>query len=321
MSTKKTKKPARAVRYLLSANPKLQRISLKRLSADGKSAKRRPRAAVVKDSGQPKEPGELELKQSGDPKPSPSAPWTISSRAIAIAAVGVTVFAVLMATRQPPSRVDIERVDAPLQAGQMDIATAGARLDTKQTVPSAAPPVAVVASTHPAAAGTAVKPAAVAPPKASAVESPVKTPTVESVTKAPVVESPAKAAVTASPAKSPATEPAATAPASESTVKTPAAEPTAKPEVRSAAAVTVTGCLETNDEAFRLTDTTGWDAPKSRSWKSGFLKKHSSNIELVDANHTLDLAHHVGQRVAATGTIINREMKAHSLRRVAASCS
>src|SRR5689334_14718179 len=37
--------------------------------------------------------------------------------------------------------------------------------------------------------------------------------------------------------------------------------------------VTITGCLERADEAFRLKDTEGEDAPKSRSWKSGFLKR------------------------------------------------
>ena len=39
--------------------------------------------------------------------------------------------------------------------------------------------------------------------------------------------------------------------------------------------VTVTGCLERTDEGFRMKDTSGADAPKSRSWKSGFLKKGS----------------------------------------------
>ena len=38
-------------------------------------------------------------------------------------------------------------------------------------------------------------------------------------------------------------------------------------------AVVIEGCLEQNGEAFRLKNTTGEDAPKSRSWKSGFLKK------------------------------------------------
>ena len=34
-------------------------------------------------------------------------------------------------------------------------------------------------------------------------------------------------------------------------------------------AVTVTGCLEKSDEGYRLKDTSGVAAPKSRSWKSG----------------------------------------------------
>jgi hypothetical protein len=41
----------------------------------------------------------------------------------------------------------------------------------------------------------------------------------------------------------------------------------------------------------------------------------------LDATNKLRLPSYVGQRVAATGTLINHEMRAHSLQRVAASCS
>ena len=54
------------------------------------------------------------------------------------------------------------------------------------------------------------------------------------------------------------------------------------------------------------------DAPKSRSWKSGFLKKHSSSVEVVDANHALKLERFVGQRVAATGIVADRRMRART---------
>ena len=42
--------------------------------------------------------------------------------------------------------------------------------------------------------------------------------------------------------------------------------------------VTITGCLEvsTSGDTFRLTDTEGVDAPKSRSWRSGFFKKRGA---------------------------------------------
>jgi hypothetical protein len=90
--------------------------------------------------------------------------------------------------------------------------------------------------------------------------------------------------------------------------------------VQQSAAVTITGCLERNDESFRLKDTAGTDVPKSRSWKSGFLKKGSASIDVVDAANRLNLPNHVGRRVSISGTRVDREMQAHSLRRVAASC-
>lgn len=96
---------------------------------------------------------------------------------------------------------------------------------------------------------------------------------------------------------------------------TPAPEP-----VKDMALVTITGCLEREDEAFWLKEASGADAPKSRSWRSGFLKKRPPSIKLVDATNALRLPRHVGQRVAATGTLSNRDLRASSLQRVGASC-
>lgn len=84
--------------------------------------------------------------------------------------------------------------------------------------------------------------------------------------------------------------------------------------------VTVTGCLERSGDAFRLKNTAGESAPKSRSWKSGFLKKGTASIQVVDAGHALALASHVGERVSMSGPLVDREMQARSLRRIAASC-
>jgi hypothetical protein len=92
------------------------------------------------------------------------------------------------------------------------------------------------------------------------------------------------------------------------------------PSVTTAAPVTLAGCLERADETFRLRDTLGPDAPKSRSWKSGFLKKSSTSIKLVDAPNRLNLTNHVGQRVSVTGTLEDGQMRVRSMRRVAASC-
>jgi hypothetical protein len=86
-------------------------------------------------------------------------------------------------------------------------------------------------------------------------------------------------------------------------------------------AVTITGCLEERkDQTFRLKDTDGAEAPKSRSWKSGFIKKGSTSIDLVDAPTSARLHDHVGQRISVTGMLADRELQVRSLRRVAESC-
>jgi hypothetical protein len=112
------------------------------------------------------------------------------------------------------------------------------------------------------------------------------------------------------------------APAPEAATTMPAAEPKpiAKSEAEMPAPVTVSGCLELNDQTFRLKDTAGADAPKARSWKSGFLTKRAAAIRLVDAVNTLKLPSHVGQRVSATGTLVDGEMRARALQSVAPSC-
>ncbi len=99
-----------------------------------------------------------------------------------------------------------------------------------------------------------------------------------------------------------------------------AADIVSRAVVQDAEPVTITGCVVRDNETFRLKETEGADAPKSRSWKSGFLKRGSASIELVDAADRLKLATHVGERVTVTGMLVEREMQARSLRRVAESC-
>jgi hypothetical protein len=88
------------------------------------------------------------------------------------------------------------------------------------------------------------------------------------------------------------------------------------------APVTITGCLEVrvDDDEFRLSETEGADAPKSRSWRSGFLKKRSAPVTLVELLDPQALHQQVGKRVAATGLLTSRELKVSSLRVVAPSC-
>jgi len=85
--------------------------------------------------------------------------------------------------------------------------------------------------------------------------------------------------------------------------------------------VTITGCLERDDDTFRLKDTTGANAPKARSWKTGFLKKGATTIEVRDASHRLKLNDHVGKRVSVTGVLVDREIRARSVQRIAPSCT
>ncbi len=127
-------------------------------------------------------------------------------------------------------------------------------------------------------------------------------------------------ATTAVPARTvnvDATTAKAVAPASTSAaVSLPA--PTAG--VQDSPAITIAGCLEQDDDKFRLKDTAGTEAPKSRSWRSGFLKKGSASIDVVDASNRLRFPNHVGEWVSVTGTMVEDEMQVRSLQRVAASC-
>jgi hypothetical protein len=176
------------------------------------------------------------------------------------------------------------------------------------------PPSDVEVTVRPTPQATNVPAAAASTAAAAPVTAPVATPAKKTVAPKPRTVHPAE------PPKVARTEAAVAKPV------------TAKPEARSAAAapvtqeiagpapVTITGCLEmsVDEKEFRLTDTDGASAPKSRSWRSGFLKKGAAPIELIDAAdaHTL-----VGKRVAATGQLTSRTMRVNSLRVVTASCS
>ncbi len=85
--------------------------------------------------------------------------------------------------------------------------------------------------------------------------------------------------------------------------------------------VTIEGCLVQDDETFRLKNTAGTDAPKGRSWKTGFLHKGSKTLDVVDARHRLNLARHVGEQVSVTGMLLDRELEGSSIKRVAETCN
>lgn len=118
----------------------------------------------------------------------------------------------------------------------------------------------------------------------------------------------------------PKTAPAAGASSAASPVVATGRTPAVVAPASKATRATVVGCLENDGGAFKLTDTTGADAPKARSWKSGFIKKGNAPVKLVGSSNALSLASHVGRRVSVTGALANRDMQAHALHRVPGTC-
>ena len=234
------------------------------------------------------------MKPTGPKKPTRSKKPAGSRKAVGAGAIGLVVVCVLAATiliaaRRPSQPADIATAEPQPEPAAVVEPTA-----KKVSVAQAQPTKKAAASKAPAAnmvpANTLTPYATVT--KGSAAESVTREPVGESGTKEPAAES----------AKSPAVESAAKAPAQESAV------------------VTITGCLERHDGTLRLKDTEGVNAPKSRSWKSGFLKKGSASIDVVDAANRLKLSNYVGERVSLTGVLEDREMQAQSFQRIAAVC-
>jgi hypothetical protein len=85
-------------------------------------------------------------------------------------------------------------------------------------------------------------------------------------------------------------------------------------------AVTLTGCVAHGDDGYRLTDTAGENAPRSRNWKSGFFKKSTASIAFVSVSDEHALRSNVGRRVSVTGVLNGREMRPLSVRRTNESC-
>ena len=102
---------------------------------------------------------------------------------------------------------------------------------------------------------------------------------------------------------------------------TPPPDTSASTKLAKAPVTTLEGCLERTGDAFRLKDTSGVDAPKARSWKSGFLKKGAASVDVLDPAESLGLANRVGTRVSVSGTLVDRQIQARAIHRVASSCS
>jgi hypothetical protein len=249
----KAKTPPKSIRYLLYADRRLPKISLRRMSVPVRKAKKAARS--------------IRLKNPARATNSMRLPWAISPWAIVAGMTCLMTAAALVAARQPSHTADVASVHAqPDATTPRETLTLPVRVKTNKAVVPEASTTAVVAKTYSADASREK------------------------------------------------------APAMESTLKAATVEPTSKPEVQSLAPVTITGCLELDQETFWLKNTSGVAAPKSRGWRSGFLKKGPSPVELVDATNTLKLPNYIGQRVTASGVLTNRALRARSLQRVAASC-
>jgi hypothetical protein len=240
----------------------------------------------------------------------PRASGTIGPGIVVIALSAVLVVAALVLLRYTPRRV----VSGAAVNTQAETPAPSVQVAAGQPDPPAAPlaPLASLAATVPVAAVARAQ----APKTVIEKARQTRVATTTSRSAADVVPLPRPSAVL-SGAGEPATrtvaltEPSANGSAAAST-------PTSDQ-----AAVTITGCLEatTDYDQFRLTDTEGADAPKARSWRSGFLKKRSSPVALVELSDVPALRKYVGYRVAATGLLTSRELRVRSLQSAGASCN
>jgi hypothetical protein len=275
---KKTRKTADGARYLLSADRKFRRLSLKKISERVKSARRRTTArssAKTASASQSLVPSVSEAASANAP--------------VALVLGGAVLFAAVVGI---------------LWSSPSPSATENAAVLSADVASEPAVPAKVLLTTP-------------TPEAPRALEAPAPAPRA-------LEASPAPAAVTAKPASRPADQvkvrteivplPAFTSPASTSTpveAKPIAAAP-------SVDTVTISGCLEHDGKSAWLKDASGIDAPRTRSWKSGFLKKRSPRIALVDGPSSASA--YDGHQVSVTGVLVDREMHVSSLKSIAGDC-
>lgn len=274
MPAKKSRRSAEEVRYLLSGDRKLRRLSLKKISEGVKRARRKTKGAARPNAVAPAVAESTAIEQ----------PSASHASAIAFGLTGLVLLAALVAMWWPaPSTADEQAADQDRSA---EVLTADIASAPTVTAKKVAPPA---AATTPAA-----------------TPAPASAPT-------PVPPPPAKARLAetvVARAETPASAPAhASAPA---------------PEVHTAAAVepietvTISGCLEFDGKSAWLKDTSGADAPKTRNWRSGFLRKRSPRIALVDTAGRA--SSYDGRRVSVTGVLVDREMRVNSLKPAGGDC-
>lgn len=116
---------------------------------------------------------------------------------------------------------------------------------------------------------------------------------------------------------------AAQRPAAQKPKAQPAAKARAqKPAAAARATTTLTGCLRMDGYHYELTDLKGDQAPKARSWKTGFITKTTKDVEVIGASTNVRLNDHVGRQVTVVGMKDDdTHLKVSSVKRLSASCS
>jgi hypothetical protein len=233
----------------------------------------------------------------------------LTPRAVFAGAICVMAAAVLITIGRPSQQTDAASSSAPPNA---------LPLPEEIALPKPATPPAAIASP---AVTTSTETAALPAPPETKKSLPPK-PATAAVARRSTTDASLEKTTSAESVRAMAADSESSAPKANPTTPSPAVvESTSNVAGHTASSVTITGCVANDEETFWLKDTSGADAPKARNWKSGFLKKRPAPIALLDATHALKLPNYVGQRVAATGMLVNREMRAHSLQRVGSSCS
>lgn len=127
---------------------------------------------------------------------------------------------------------------------------------------------------------------------------------------------------TSAQSKTPAKAPAKTATAKAAPAKAaPAKAAPAKVAAAPVDSITLTGCLEADGRKYMLTDLEGAQAPKGRSWKTGFVMKKSKDVEITSSS-SVKLGDHLGHKVSVVGVRNgDTHLQARSIKQIAASCS
>jgi len=273
---KKTRQPGKTGKavYLLSADRKFRRLSLKKISERVKGARRRTRGRSTPMTAAAAEPVSTAARNP--------APAKVASIALVLA--GLFLLAMLAGGSWPST----SSVDPQVAAAQTENpAVLTADVAGAPAVPAKVP---------------AVSPAANAPRESNA--SPVRPAVTSTATSRPMETTKARAE---------------TAP-----VPPSPARPSSPADAHSAAAaasidtVTISGCLDFDGKSAWLKDTSGVDAPRTRSWRSGFLRKRSPRIALVDGPSSAEV--YDGRLVSVTGVLVDREMRVSSLKPIAGDC-